>query len=58
MLFTSITFFDDLDAVRAFAGDHYEHAVVAPAAQRALSRWDETVSHHEVAATIEPPDAP
>lgn len=52
--FTSITFFEDLGAVRGFAGDHYEHAVVEPAAQRALSRWDETVSHHEVATTLEP----
>ncbi|MFC7620198.1 antibiotic biosynthesis monooxygenase family protein [Microlunatus sp. GCM10028923] len=55
--FTSITYFDDLDAVRGFAGAGYQQAVVEPAARRALSRWDETVSHHEVAATIELPDA-
>ena len=59
VIFTSITFFDDLDAVRGFAGDGYERAVVEPAARLALSRWDETVSHHQVVADLEPlePDA-
>jgi heme-degrading monooxygenase HmoA len=48
VLFTSITYFSDLDAVRSFAGADYERAVVEDAARRALSRWDERVSHHEV----------
>jgi heme-degrading monooxygenase HmoA len=47
--FTSITWFTDLDAIRGFAGDDYEQAVVEDAAQAALSRWDERASHHEVA---------
>jgi hypothetical protein len=51
-MFTSITFFAGLDAVRAFAGDDYERAVVAAEARRALSRWDERVSHHEVAIDL------
>jgi len=38
-----------LTTVRGFAGDDYERAVVQEAARRALSRWDERVSHHEVA---------
>ena len=47
--FTSITFFTDLDAVRGFAGDDHEIAVLEDDARRALSRWDERVSHAEVA---------
>jgi heme-degrading monooxygenase HmoA len=48
----SVTFFDDLDAVRRFAGPGYEIAVVAEGARRVLSRFDEHVTHHEVAFTI------
>ena len=50
--FTSVTFFTGLDAVRGFAGDDYERAVVEEAGRRALSRWDERVSHHEVVAEL------
>ncbi|OXM67903.1 antibiotic biosynthesis monooxygenase family protein [Amycolatopsis vastitatis] len=50
--FTSITFFADLDAVRGFAGDSYEEAVVEEKAQRALSHWDDHVSHAEVAVAL------
>ena len=53
VMFTSITFFISLDAIRGFAGDDYELAVVEEAAQQALSRWDERVSHHEVIAELE-----
>jgi heme-degrading monooxygenase HmoA len=52
--FTSITWFSDLDAVRGFAGDDYERAVVEQAAQAALTRWDERVEHHEVALDLPP----
>lgn len=45
--FVSLTFFDDLDAVRAFAGDSYETAVVAESARKVLSRFDETVAHYD-----------
>jgi hypothetical protein len=41
-MFTSVTWFADLEAVRDFAGDDYEQAVVEDAARAALSRWDET----------------
>jgi hypothetical protein len=51
-MFTSITFFASLDAVRDFAGDDYDVAVVEEAARRALSHWDERVSHHEVVAEL------
>ena len=54
-MFASVTFFTSLDAVRGFAGDDYQQAVVEDAARHALSRWDERVSHHEVAAEFEEP---
>lgn len=50
--FTSITFFDGMDDVRAFAGEDPERAVVEDAARRVLSRWDERVTHHEVAIDL------
>ena len=53
VMFTSITFFSSLDAVRGFAGDDCEQAVVEDAARQALSRWDERVAHHEVVAELE-----
>jgi heme-degrading monooxygenase HmoA len=49
--FVSLTFFDDLDAVRAFAGDGYETAVVAEPARKVLSRFDETVAHYDTSFT-------
>jgi heme-degrading monooxygenase HmoA len=52
VMFTSIAFFTSLDAVRSFAEDDYEQAVVQEIAQRALSRWDVRVSHHEVAVDL------
>ena len=53
VMFTSITFFTSLDAVRGFAGDDYGQAVVEDAARQALSRWDERVSHHDVVAELD-----
>jgi heme-degrading monooxygenase HmoA len=53
VMFTSITFFTQRDAIRSFAGDDYEVAVVEEAAGQALSRWDQRVSHHEVVAELE-----
>jgi heme-degrading monooxygenase HmoA len=47
--FVSLTFFDDLDAVRGFAGADYETAVVAEEARQVLTRFDEQVSHYETA---------
>jgi len=55
VMFTSIAFFTSLDAVRGFAGDDYEVAVVEEAARRALSHWDERVSHHDVVAVLGSP---
>ncbi|HEY6744382.1 MAG TPA: antibiotic biosynthesis monooxygenase [Mycobacteriales bacterium] len=47
--FVSLTFFDDLDAIRGFAGSDVETAVVAGEAREVLVRFDERVSHYETA---------
>ena len=47
--FVSLTFFDDLDAVRGFAGPDHETAVVAVEAREVLIRHDEHVAHYETA---------
>jgi heme-degrading monooxygenase HmoA len=46
--FVTITRFESLAAVKEFAGDDYERAVVEPEAQRLLSRYDERSAHYEV----------
>ncbi len=38
----------DMDAVRTFAGDDLDVAVVPPAAQAVLTRYDQHVEHFEV----------
>ena len=45
---TVITLWESMDAIRSFAGDNVETAVVAPAAQAILLRFDTTVTHFEV----------
>jgi heme-degrading monooxygenase HmoA len=47
--FVSLTFFDDLDSVRAFAGPDYETAVVTDEAREVLVRFDDHVGHYETA---------
>lgn len=47
--FVSLTLFDDLDAVRGFAGPDYQTAVVAGEAREVLIRFDERVGHYETA---------
>jgi hypothetical protein len=44
--------FDSLDAVRGFAGEDYEAAVVPPQARALLSRFDERSQHYEVRADL------
>jgi antibiotic biosynthesis monooxygenase (ABM) superfamily enzyme len=46
--FVTIMRFDDLGAVRAFAGDDYEAAVVPPKARALLSHFDARSQHYEV----------
>lgn len=51
--FATLTFFESMDAVRAFAGEDYEVAVVPAEARRLLSRFDERSVHYEVAVAPE-----
>jgi antibiotic biosynthesis monooxygenase (ABM) superfamily enzyme len=46
--FVTITRFDSLEAVQAFAGEDYEQAVVEPEARELLARFDERSEHYEV----------
>ncbi len=46
--FVTVMWFDSIDAVRAFAGDDYEVAVVPPKARQLLKRFDARSRHYEV----------
>lgn len=48
--FVTIMRFDSIEAVRAFAGEDYEAAVVPPKARALLSRYDGRSQHYEVRA--------
>jgi antibiotic biosynthesis monooxygenase (ABM) superfamily enzyme len=50
--FVTIMWFDSLDAVRKFAGNDYEAAVVPPNARALLSRFDARSQHYEVKADL------
>ena len=52
--FQVVTLWHSLEAIRAFAGDHLDAAVVPPGVQAMLVRYDARVEHYEVAATYEP----
>ncbi len=45
----TITLFESMEAIRAFAGIDPTAAHVAPEARRLLSRFEETVVHYDVA---------
>jgi hypothetical protein len=49
--FVTIMWFDSLDAVRAFAGEDYEVAVVPPKVRQLLARWDSRSAHYQVVET-------
>jgi len=46
--FVTVMWFDSLGAVRAFAGEDYEAAVVPATARRLLTRFDARSAHYEV----------
>jgi antibiotic biosynthesis monooxygenase (ABM) superfamily enzyme len=48
--FVTLTRFDSLDAIRAFAGDDYEVPVLEPEALRLLSRYEERALHFDSAS--------
>jgi antibiotic biosynthesis monooxygenase (ABM) superfamily enzyme len=51
--FVTIMWFDSIEAVKAFAGDSYEVAVVPPKARAVLSRFDERSVHYQT--VVQPP---
>jgi len=51
--FITIMWFESLDAVRAFAGEDYEVAVVLPKARVLLSRFDVRSQHYEIKEWLE-----
>jgi hypothetical protein len=46
--FVTIMLFESIDAVRDFAGEDYESAVVPQEARAVLSRFDERSQHYEI----------
>jgi antibiotic biosynthesis monooxygenase (ABM) superfamily enzyme len=50
--FVTIMWFDTIEAVRAFAGEDYEAAVVPQKARALLSRFDARSQHYEVKAEM------
>lgn len=51
--FVTITIFDNMESVKAFAGEVYEKAVIHAEAGKLLSHYDERSAHYE---TIFTPD--
>ncbi len=49
--FVTITQFTDFHAVKAFAGEDYERAVIAPGAGPLLTHYDERSAHYETLLT-------
>jgi heme-degrading monooxygenase HmoA len=47
--FIAVTLWESLAAIRGFAGEHIEHAVVEPEARAVLSSFDDVVRHFELA---------
>jgi len=50
--FVTVMWFDSIEAVRAFAGEDYEVAVVPPKARALLARFDARSQHYEVRAEM------
>ena len=46
--FLVITFWESMDAIRRFAGEDPERAVVEPEARAVLAEFDDVVRHYEV----------
>jgi heme-degrading monooxygenase HmoA len=53
--FLVLTRWQSMDAIRAFAGEEVESAVVEPEAAAALTGFDRTVQHYEVVEELSKP---
>jgi antibiotic biosynthesis monooxygenase (ABM) superfamily enzyme len=45
--FVTLTRFRSIDDIRAFAGEHFELAVIEPRASALLAHYDERAAHYE-----------
>jgi heme-degrading monooxygenase HmoA len=52
--FVALSMWDSLDAVRAFAGDDVEAAVLYPEDERYLRPGSSTISHYDVVDVVDP----
>jgi len=51
--FVVLTLWESMDAIRKFAGENPEVAVVAPAARELFRRYDAEVQHFEIVPDLE-----
>jgi hypothetical protein len=56
--FVALTFFENMQAVRRFAGEDYEAAVVPPEGRKLLSRFDQKSRHYKIVSSPEWFDQP
>ena len=56
--FRTIMWFDDLEAVKAYAGPDHERAAIAPGAEDLLTEPDTFVAHFELALGVDALEAP
>ena len=49
--FATLTLFEDIEAVRRFAGEDYQSAVVPIEARELLARFDDRSKHYEIILT-------
>jgi antibiotic biosynthesis monooxygenase (ABM) superfamily enzyme len=50
--FVTLTRFESLEAIRAFAGPDYETPVIEPTAAKLLSRYDERAQHYTTSSFV------
>ena len=53
MEFVVLTLWESMDAIRKFAGENPEVAVVAPAARSLFRKYDAEVEHFEIVLNLE-----
>ena len=51
--FVTLTMFDSIDAVKEFAGEDYEVAVVLPEARKLLARFDARSAHYQTVLRVD-----
>jgi heme-degrading monooxygenase HmoA len=52
--FVVVTTWRSMDAIRRFAGDEADVAVVPPAVQAMMIQYDDTVAHYQIVETYRP----